>query len=856
LAVSVTKVGTEFLVNTQTAVYQLDPTITGLRNGGFVVTWNDESGTLGDSSGSSIKAKVFDAAGGLIKDEFLVNTHIADDQKYPTITGLQNGGFVVTWVDDSGTLGDPRGSSIKAKVFDAAGALVTDEFLVNTETVGNQSNPTITGLQTGLQNGGFVVTWETPDDTVVDDGSIIKAKVFNAAGALVTDEFLVNTQTAGSQFKPTVTGLQNGGFVVTWNDTSATLGDSSGTSIKAKVFAAAGALVADEFLVNTQTASNQYNPTVTGLQNGGFVVSWQDDSRTLGDNSDYSIKAKVFDAAGVPVTDEFLVNTQTANSQYAPTITGLRNGGFVVTWYDTSGTLGDSSGYSIKAKVFDAAGALVTDEFLVNTETGSNQYDPTTTGLQNGGFVVTWNDSSGVLGDDSGNSINAQIFNVNSPPVVTASASTTAASEQVAIFIDNALTVTDDDSTTLSTAAVSITGNFHSGEDVLAFANTNASTYGNIQATYNSGTGVLSLASSGATATVTQWEAALRAVTYTDKSDSPNTAARTISYVVNDGIDNSIASIHQVTVTAVNDAPVSIGHNYTLSVDGPLTVAAAQGLLNGASDPENDPLSALVATGPEHGTLSLNADGSFVYKAANTFFGEDSFSFKANDGALDSNISTVKINVARETASETTTNPNGGSTTTYYDAKDDQPWASQSHNFDSNGRETSATVSYDDGSLQGATFDANNDQPWKSQSSVTNAQGQVTNMGVIYDDGTQQIAIFDADDNQPWLSQNVVLDDQGRQTTLGVIYDDGSQQTAIFDAANNQLWSSQNMVYDVHGHLTNVGVIYDDLHTETAVYDVHFDHPWTSQSAVYDASGKLIAASVSYDDGHVENWHI
>jgi hypothetical protein len=54
---------------------------------------------------------------------------------------------------------------------------------------------------------------------------------------------------------------------------------------------------------------------------------------------------------------------------------------------------------------------------------------------------------------------------------------------------------------------VSITGNFHSGEDVLAFSNTSAVTYGNIAASYNAGTGVLTLTSSGGIATLAQWQA-------------------------------------------------------------------------------------------------------------------------------------------------------------------------------------------------------------------------------------------------------------------------------------------------------------------------------------------------------------
>ena len=117
--------------------------------------------------------------------------------------------------------------------------------------------------------------------------------------------------------------------------------------------------VGSEFLVNTQTAGGQSNPTITGLTNGGFVVSWADFSSTLGDSSDASIKAQVFAADGTKVGSEFLVNTQTANQQYLPTITGLRNGGFVVTWQDLSGTLGDSRDYSCKAQVFGADGIKV-----------------------------------------------------------------------------------------------------------------------------------------------------------------------------------------------------------------------------------------------------------------------------------------------------------------------------------------------------------------------------------------------------------------------------------------------------------------------------------------------------------------
>lgn len=401
------KVGGEFLVNTQTAGDQEQPTTTGLANGGFVVTWYDRNGTQGDTDGTSIRAQMFGASGAKVGNEFLVNTQTASSQYNPNTTGLANGGFVVTWYDYSGTLGDKSESSIKAQVFGADGAKVGTEFLVNTQTAHGQYSPVVTGLA----GGGFVVAWEDGSGTLGDSTDAnIKAQVFGATGAKVGTEFLVNTQTGSFQDNPAITSLANGGFVVTWYDGSGTLGDST-TSVKAQVFGADGAKVGGEFLVNTQTVGNQGGPTITDLANGGFVVSWYDLGGTPGDGSGASIRAQVFGADGTKAGSEFVVSTHTAGPQ---AVTGLSNGGFVVTWQDYMGTLGDSVGFSVKLQMFTAAGAKVGAEFLVNTQTANDQSVPKITDLKNGSFVVTWQDNSGTLGDNSGNSIKARMFSFSS----------------------------------------------------------------------------------------------------------------------------------------------------------------------------------------------------------------------------------------------------------------------------------------------------------------------------------------------------------------------------------------------------------------------------------------------------------
>jgi trimeric autotransporter adhesin len=150
----------------------------------------------------------------------------------------------------------------------------------------------------------------------------------------------------------------------------------------------------------------------------------------------------------------------------------------------------------------------------------------------------------------------------SSPPALTATGGSTSfvAGDNVAstpVVVDSGITLTDGNSSTANSATVSITGNFHGGEDVLAFTNTSAATYGNIAAAYNSGTGVLTLTSASGTATIAQWQAAMRAVTYTDTAVTPNSATRTISFhITSDGLTSGNTTTKQVSVTDTDQTPI------------------------------------------------------------------------------------------------------------------------------------------------------------------------------------------------------------------------------------------------------------------------------------------------------------
>lgn len=118
----------------------------------------------------------------------------------------------------------------------------------------------------------------------------------------------------------------------------------------------------------------------------------------------------------------------------------------------------------------------------------------------------------------------------------------------------------------------------------------------------------------------------------------------------------------QVTITydLPNTAPTAVADSYATNEDTTLTVAAP-GVLGNDSDPEDDPLSAVLVAGPSHGTVTLDADGSFTYTPAANYNGADSFTYKAGDGAANSNTATVPITVTAVNDAPTMTVAPGGS---------------------------------------------------------------------------------------------------------------------------------------------------------------------------------------------------
>src|SRR5262245_37356049 len=154
--------------------------------------------------------------------------------------------------------------------------------------------------------------------------------------------------------------------------------------------------IGNEFLVNSTTASNQNDPAVTALTNGGFVVTWVDASQSGGDAFGDAIRAQVYNANGTRSRGEFVVNTTTWQAPTHPSDAGLSDGRFLVAWTDSSTTTGDGSAEAVRARIFNADGSPSVAEFIVPVTVDFSQREPAIASLPNGGFVAVWTDNSGV----------------------------------------------------------------------------------------------------------------------------------------------------------------------------------------------------------------------------------------------------------------------------------------------------------------------------------------------------------------------------------------------------------------------------------------------------------------------------
>ncbi len=624
--------GSEFRVNTTTTNAQVFSTVAMDTSGDFVVTW---SSNAPGGSGYEVYAQRYNAAGVTQGSEFRVNTTTNGNQQYSTVAMDADGDFVVTW---SSYAQDGSGWGVYAQRYNQDGEAKGSEFRVNTTTTNAQLYSTV-AMDT---NGDFVVTWSSPDGS----GFGVYARRYNADGTPAPEgEFRVNTTTTGDQRYSTIAMDADGDFIITWSSVGQ---DGSNSGVYARRYNADGTATPEgEFRVNTYTTSNQHYSSVAMDASGNFVVDWSSAGQ---DGSGDGVYSQLYQG-DAPVLD---LNGPTSGINYAATFT--EDGGAAVIVDSTNLTLSDVDHTTLNRATVTITNPLDgTAEALAATTTGTNitaTYSAGTGVLSLEGIdtlahyqqvlrSVTYNNTSQnpdttprnisfVVNAGATNSAVATttltVNAVNDPPIldlegsasgINYAASFTENGGAVAVVNSSNLSLSDVDNTTVNSATVTITNLLDGAAEALAATTTGT----NITATYSSGTGVLAL---NGTATLGEYQQVLRTVTYNNTSQSPNTTARNISFVVNDGAATTAVATTTLTVNAVNDAP-TVGNvipNQSATEDSLFSVIIPANTFNDvdagdiltytATLSNNDPLPSWLSFDPTTRTLSGIPDNENV----------------------------------------------------------------------------------------------------------------------------------------------------------------------------------------------------------------------------------------------------
>jgi hypothetical protein len=283
------------------------------------------------------------------------------------LIGLQDGGYVVVWSDNSGTY-NPNGFAIVAQRYDIFGNKVGGEVPVSYLTSGDQLAPAITRLD----NGNIAIAFE---DQTGGDRDIYVRILDPALNVLRTDTIDTGTNLT---FDASIAALAGGGYAVSY-----TVGSGDDTDIVARIVSPTG-VAGDQFDIDNQADNRNFSQLAT-LSNGNVVGAYQDDFNNVPLNTD--VKYAIFTPAGALVTGPTTVpGGGDSVAERDADVAALRNGGFVVVWTDLA-----TSSHDIRASILSNTGATVTSNIPVHANQGSEE-EPRVVALADGGFLVSWND--------------------------------------------------------------------------------------------------------------------------------------------------------------------------------------------------------------------------------------------------------------------------------------------------------------------------------------------------------------------------------------------------------------------------------------------------------------------------------
>ena len=587
----------------------VNPTLTTLSNGSFVVVWQGQGS---DDSSQGIYSQIFTASGTKIGSQTHVNTFITDKQYFPTVSPLSDGGYLVIW-NSTGQNG--RSNGVYAQKFSSVGAKNGAEF----------------ELDSGVDNWGSITQ---PHAVQLTGGNLVGIWYGADGGVKVASGGTTPTSLGlGWMYDPVVTALNNGNYAVA---------KYSGDDVAVNIFTPTGTLVnAASITANTYTTNSQRFPAIATLNNGNFVVTWNSNYQ---DGNGWGIYAQQFTQTGTKVGSEIAVNTTTTGDQLVPQISALTNGGFVIIWGTDS---------NIYAKEFDSNGtALPPPSNLVSPILALG------TGVSNGATAAEAVQAGGVISITGNVGVSESVIFTNGTRSVTKTLTGTGTPQ--------AVTLTSADLTTLTNGTINVSATSTSAGVTSSAATTSfvLDTQAPSAPVFALGTGV-SDGANATEATQTSGVVTINAENGASESISFTNGSRTLTkYLTGTGASQAV-TLTSADLTTLTDGTISVSATVTDAAGNSSAVGSTSFVLNTSTPLPG--VSHRIVGGVGNDTLvgirSTNAMNSFVGGVGNDDITADS---RADAAEYSGNLSNYTISFNNDTitiADKRTTAGNDGTDT-------------------------------------------------------------------------------------------------------------------------------------------------------------------------------------------------
>lgn len=377
--------GGEYSITGKLPGDQVHPQVSFTTNGGYIVWqdyWMDGKG-LGVGA---MRLKNDLSSSGV---RFRVDSLVSGDQENAQVSMLNNGGAAFAW--QGGRQGFQH---IFVRFLSPSNSWLTGDVEANAVTNRFQNGVAMATLL----NGNVAVVYGSYNQAVAGGMLDVYLQIFTPDGAKVGSEVQVNQFTDNNQRTPTIAALADGKLVVGWVSEQQRWTDANNgvpsVDVYARVFDATGTPMGDEFLVNV-SSNVCANPDLAAAADGGFMASWMEKDLAVRNNG-WDIYARRFTGASVG-GDVTRVNTQLYGDQYAPR---LRRSGS--TYLDIWTSMGqDGSHEGVYGSYLNDDATALGSEFSVNTTVLGSQMHQALASDGAGRFLAAWTSfGSGVTGFD------------------------------------------------------------------------------------------------------------------------------------------------------------------------------------------------------------------------------------------------------------------------------------------------------------------------------------------------------------------------------------------------------------------------------------------------------------------------